>query len=120
MLGHVLHKAFTRHQKAAGEIGVQHRLPALGTNRCQRGDVLTTRVIDQCINSAMLPKNLGHQSLDACLVSNITAVAADACGIHALLRQLLLHSAQFVRIATHQRHRGAQSRQLMSHAATDA
>ena len=57
---HALHVALARHQEAAGEVGVEHRLPALGADVLQRRDVLAAGVVHQAVDAPMRADDGGH------------------------------------------------------------
>jgi hypothetical protein len=50
---HALQVALARHQEAAREVGVDHRLPALGRDGVQRRDVLAARVVHEPVDAAL-------------------------------------------------------------------
>jgi hypothetical protein len=117
MLLHALVEAFTRHQKSTREVGVNHRLPALGTGAGQRRDVLPARVVDQAVNAAVLLQHFRDHGFHIVFAPYVAAVPA---GLPAVVRDFLRCFGQFVRVAAHQHHVCAQAGQLVRGAAANA
>jgi hypothetical protein len=102
VLLHGLQVALARHQEAAGQVGVDHRLPALGAGLRQRRDVLAAGVVDQSVDPAMrgqhLAATVAHHILLAD-VAHMVLACPPSCVISACDR------LQLVRLAADQRHR---------------
>ena len=117
MLVHALHKALARHQKAAGQVGADDRIPAFGTDRLQRRHVLATRVVHQTINMPMTLDHGAHRLLDDIF---LTDVANMETGSTAVLRNLTHHRLQGFGLAPEQHGVRTERRQLVRDAAPDA
>src|SRR2546427_704884 len=70
--------AFAHHQKAAGQVGVDHRYPALGADGFQRRDVLPARVVDQAIDAPLRHHNGRDGGLDGFFLPDVTRVKTHA------------------------------------------
>ena len=114
---HALREALARHEEAASQVGVDHRLPALGADLLGRGDVLAARVVHQPIDRAVLRHDARHGLSHYILLPDVTHRVA---GLAAIGGDFILHRAQLVGVAANQHHARAQRRQLVRRAAPNA
>ena len=121
VLGHGLGVALARHQKAAGEIGVDHRLPALGADGFERRHVLAPRVVDQAVNRAVLRHDGRYGAAHRVFLADIAdmgAGAATACS--AIVGDFIGHFLQLFWLAANQCHACAQGCKLVRHTTANA
>ena len=114
---HALVEALTCHQKAASEVGVDHRLPAFGAGVCQGRDVLPARVVDQAVDAAMLLHHLRDHGFHIVFAPDVAAVPT---GLPTVTGDLLRSGGQLVGVAAHQHHMRAQAGQFVRGAAANA
>jgi hypothetical protein len=86
VLLHALVEALTRHQKATGEVGVDHRLPAFCAGLGQRRDVLPACVVDQAMDAPVLLHHLRDHGFHIVFAPDVAAVPA---GLPAVICDLL-------------------------------
>ncbi len=117
MLRHPLVHAFSRHQKAACQVGLDHGVPAFEGHVFQGRGELAARIVDQRID-APVPREHG---LDGGLHGRLVADIADgSAGGTAFGCYFGRHGSELVGIATKQHHVRTQRGQFMRRAAPDS
>ena len=117
MSAHGLQITLTRHQKAAAQIGADHRLPAFRADRLQRHHVLAAGVVHQAVDAPVRGDDGRHRAHHQLLLADVADMASGSATIRADLSHHLL---QLVGTATQQHDVGAERRQLVRHAAPNA
>jgi hypothetical protein len=109
--------ALARHQKAAGEVGVDHGLPALGADGFQRRHELAAGVVDQAVDAAVFGQHGRDQAAHRVFLPDVADLRA---GLAAILGDFRRDGLQLVGLAAHQHDARAQCREFMRGAAADA
>ena len=117
MLAHRLPIAFARHQEAAGQVGPDHRIPALGADRFQRRDELAAGIVHQRVDPAVHQHDRLHRVLHRLFVADVAGMEGGAPAVGG---DLAGHVVQLVELAADQHHLGAERGQFMRGAAADA